>query len=691
MASIDKHLPKSTIRVEKENEIYFKNCKVIASQDKFVSDAIGDAYFTKWTPSTPVFISAQTGAGKNTFVEKVLIENLVPQRKILILSNRIALGRQEKGRIAALMDQIEPRNSGIGSYKKDVERRNGEMLDELEDFGSVTIKSYQGFLARKEVLKEIYDYVILDECHFFLADAKFNKFTFSILEEILNRYPYAIRIYMTATLSDAFVPIMKCELKNRTDESYENPDLESSKILPLKLWGQNWVPWREHYLSDRCGGEYEAYYDYDAVIYELERDYTYLQCRYLKAWMEKPEELQGDPDDVNCDFVEALAETIKKQIQEEHGKKYCEKWLVFVPSTKMGKQLQEMLGEEYAVLVTAEAKKRKKNVADDDDDDATKAYQAICEKKNFSKKVLISTSVLDNGVNIEDPHLKNIAILVFDKVAFLQMLGRKRCEEGESVNLYIREYNKKSLNYRLNGEGGVWEGIKRIAAYKNNKQEIGDEIFENDLIFYYADKSYAGLMYNPFLEEKLICEKYFYEKIMGGKTDEDMNVLTYDYFIGQLKDESNFTTKAKTFEERTIVEQLSWLGLAETFDPKNYVEFEGEEEKVQKKILAREELVRFIETYNIVGSIPEPIAEADELFLEKGIIREQQEAFKERFHKLALKAFGRRPNDKHSNRANSHPTINKILEENDLPYEIVTRSVKKNRTSTAFWLLKYRS
>ena len=166
---MNKRSPKTVLKKEtidkrdEGNEKYFNKCKVIFSQEKYVSEAIKEDYYMKWTPTTPVFISAQTGAGKNTFIEKVLIEKMVPRKtKVLILSNRIALGRQEKGRLAEIMDRIEPRPSGERTYKQDVARRNGEMLDDLEDFGSVMIKSYQGLNASKEIFKKEYDYILLD-------------------------------------------------------------------------------------------------------------------------------------------------------------------------------------------------------------------------------------------------------------------------------------------------------------------------------------------------------------------------------------------------------------------------------------------------------------------------------------------------------------------------------------------------
>ena len=58
------------------------------------------------------------------------------------------------------------------------------------------------------------------------------------------------------------------------------------------------------------------------------------------------------------------------------------KWLIFVSSISVGKELRDLIGREYATLVTAKAKSRdfKKEYKDDD---TKEIYQEICEKKIF--------------------------------------------------------------------------------------------------------------------------------------------------------------------------------------------------------------------------------------------------------------------------------------------------------------------
>jgi len=145
--------------------------------DYYVSDGVGEGY-KLWESHKPVFISAQTGRGKNTFIEDVLIPHVIDlnyqnnvDNKILIISNRIAANTQQKERIK-------------GS-------RVAEVI------------LYQGFFKFKSSNKlEKYKYIVCDECHFFTSDSSFNPSTSLILNEIIHNFHDSIRIYMSSTFTD---------------------------------------------------------------------------------------------------------------------------------------------------------------------------------------------------------------------------------------------------------------------------------------------------------------------------------------------------------------------------------------------------------------------------------------------------------------------------------------------------------
>lgn len=172
-----------------------------------------------WKPDTPVFISAQTGAGKSHFILNELIpyqsnksvlykvESLVlfphantPKyiylnpEAILILSNRLANSTQ---------------------FKKDLCEKLDIHDDSLENtyrFKNIYIYTYQKFIKSiKELPITKIRYVILDEAHFFIEDASFNSDTYHILDTVLKNFIFAVRIYMTATLDNVAKHICEAE------------------------------------------------------------------------------------------------------------------------------------------------------------------------------------------------------------------------------------------------------------------------------------------------------------------------------------------------------------------------------------------------------------------------------------------------------------------------------------------------
>lgn len=120
-------------------------------ENTHLSDYINENEIDSWSSNKPVFISAQTGMGKNFFIQHVLLrklhnenvkyESYQEEGKILLLSNRIALNRQGKLQLANLLVDI----TGDDSYKRQIEKYyTSEGIDKLIiDLGIITVCSYQ--------------------------------------------------------------------------------------------------------------------------------------------------------------------------------------------------------------------------------------------------------------------------------------------------------------------------------------------------------------------------------------------------------------------------------------------------------------------------------------------------------------------------------------------------------------------
>ena len=192
------------------------------SNDKivYVADGIGDHYMIGqkgktscdcWEPSQPVVISAQTGNGKNYFIENVLLQHVRKlnhknrtRHKILIISNRIALRLQTADRL---------NNKHINE--------DGEEIKIYSPNENVDVMSYQSFIKMLDVMRArqgkarggipLYLFVICDEAHYFTSDAMFNPYTDKALLHITRIFDNAIRIYMSATPYECLEHIMRHE------------------------------------------------------------------------------------------------------------------------------------------------------------------------------------------------------------------------------------------------------------------------------------------------------------------------------------------------------------------------------------------------------------------------------------------------------------------------------------------------
>ena len=409
-----------------------------------------------WKPSTPVVISAQTGAGKNHFIQNTLLPKLIEENPeqndlILILSNRIALNRQTKYKFAELLVE----------YKHDA-----KYLTEIRDFYTpegidhiyinfdlVTVCSYHqlykrcirstksvndpNFVASIDINK--FKYIVCDECHFFTSDASFNRETDKILKEIVTQGQNAVRIYLSATPEVAFEAILREEfaaVKEQLDRKIEFITVEMNEIRTT------FHDYETMGINERTASKFikRDVAEKSDRSYELEREKNRLSDEYCLSvafyYMVR------NYDYVVTHFYQQNEELVEL-VQSSVGK-----WIIFTDFDGAGidKSLKEK-GVESIFL-------SRKGI--ESGGERKKAYNYIINSETIDKKVLVTTSVLDNGINITNTPLKNperkilnIAIDSFDRVQFIQMLGRIRFEKNVSIQLYVKKYSIERLQNLL--------------------------------------------------------------------------------------------------------------------------------------------------------------------------------------------------------------------------------------------------
>lgn len=376
---------------------------------RWVSDGLKN-HFKTWTHQRPVLLNAPTGHGKNTFIMKTLIPYAMETgQHVFLFSNRIALNDQQK---KELLNTLK-----IPYVGKDDVLRNTESFSPMCQYApdprgalpTVNVLSYQSawtFLDRIQqpynvplgtLLEHRYQgYAVFDEAHFFLSDALFNAYTQMIFERLLFAFSYFTRIYMTAT-SDNILPIIsQYEINN------DNKFLLTYKNL--RKQGSHCASHGDCNVSNNTNGKLR--------VYEFPQDYT----------------------NYNVTFFSDIKQ-LYDEIKRTSGQK--EKWLFFINSKTRQQDVARNLYTEVSDSL-------KVDCFDSSKKNDPKLWELLING-DIPHDVLLTTSALDNGVNITDPALHHIVLECTDKVSFMQMMGRKRRKDGEKINLYVYSPKKEAV------------------------------------------------------------------------------------------------------------------------------------------------------------------------------------------------------------------------------------------------------
>lgn len=340
------------------------NCEARYISDE---DGIGEGY-KRWWNRTPVIIDAPTGSGKNTFILDVLAPYASSEGKfVLLLCNRSALGQQQKRKLWGRQSKRPIASSD---------------LDRKYCFGNILIFSYQRILTNISDLLAQFNigYVVFDEAHFFLSDARFNSDTDLILASLIGSFCGAARIYMSATPQDARETILEYE----------------QRLLDNQLNDKELCVNAAEYYSHSFDRKPEL------ITYYFSPNYKHCAFHFFNSW-----KMVGD-----C-IVASPAE---------------EKWLIFIQQESEYTKIKEILKGKVDKkdIEFIDAKKK-----------ASPIYEQITRNGKFDARILVSTIVLDNGINFNDSSLKHVVIHSLDEVSTVQMAGRKRRSLDEHVNFYF--------------------------------------------------------------------------------------------------------------------------------------------------------------------------------------------------------------------------------------------------------------
>lgn len=387
-----------------------------------LQEAIGDEYLA-WKPIHPVFIDAPTGFGKSTYIKERIIPHAIKNNKnVLIVSNRIALNVQQKKEI---VDQFFPDDAPTQDFNTKIEQ--------CSIFGSIGLVTYQGllaFLSGKNNLATDFNewfsklgYAVFDEVHFFYSDALFNSLCGSVLKKIPHFFKNAVRIYMTATPWEIIDRIAQVECQERigADANF------------LK-YAKPYVPTAEKSVFYR---DPDVKTTFIFKYYCKEFDYSKYNLHFFGNDLDCPTLPLNHParGTVRSKSLQALIAYMNPLPSPQN------KWLVFVDQKRIGQHLKNALVK----IRRPDGNKIKASFLEAGSNKNTSVWKTLISKTEFHADVLISTSVIENGVNIKDPCIHNIAIFCTERTTFIQELGRKRKTPEETIDLWVWVPSKKQL------------------------------------------------------------------------------------------------------------------------------------------------------------------------------------------------------------------------------------------------------
>lgn len=201
----------------------------------------------------------------------------------------------------------------------------------------------------------------------------------------------------------------------------------------------------------------------------------------------------------------------------------------------------------------------------------------------FDKRILVTTKVLDNGINIKDKKVKHIFSEILDVDSAIQALGRKRrTSEDDTCTFYLKNYSGQAIQGLINTNEYQLEPVMTyrikydefLNKYGQNRKRI-----RNNKIFYTKfsnDKDKNNIAFNEMRLNKYLMDNMIlgdmkegsYKSVMIGligyslpdKVEElEINIEEKDGFLEYLKSiEGKWLYSA---ERKEVVKRFEDIGV----------------------------------------------------------------------------------------------------------------------------------
>ena len=505
-----------------------------------------------WQVGENVLISTPTGLGKTTFVIEVLLRHAIRQGKhVVYYCNRRILNDQFS---VISKERIKKIYSGSGDISAE------EALSHLHIFTYQYMERlkthpnvyYENENTGEKIKLQADDilYYVFDEAHYCISDAIINANTNYWLDSSRrdkDKLKKSICVYLTATpeplylflgQSDFFKAQLEESLYKAITTVFDNRQKLSEQIEKFLTFMEKGI----QTTKSPSGSIQKTIKLPDQKSLQLAlQDGTDAP---LQSWYNQLENMIRARKNVDYNYTDRPDyshlkpvyfheyEDLMHEIEATSG----QKWLIFVDNEKKGKKfLEELVNEgieDVGFLSRYEI---------DHNEESKAVYDDIVTYESYECRILITTSVLDCGINICDPKVKNIVIACDNKTGFLQMLGRKRIEQDEELRLFIKVYDfhiiyhrlryfntllKKLITFSLKNEircmgrknHSSGDGNLYVGAIKQTEQEkLGDVIVGLNQLWYIVESpkrtidSYYGHEIERMAKDQTNIERHFSE------------------------------------------------------------------------------------------------------------------------------------------------------------------------------------
>lgn len=423
--------------------------------------------------------------------------------------------------------------------------------------------------------------------------------------------------------------------KNRI-KKHDNAKLITYQGLQAKINRGESIPHYDYIFADEAhyiisDATFNGYTDVSFEFLTNQHDnvviYSSATMKYLIALLEGLHKVKQDriysiaKDTSYIDGIyfyekEELTELIN-DIQEQNP---SDRIVVFVNSTKRQDELHAIYGDRAYYMRSATRARGK----------LPKYIENDCINENtFDKQLLITTKVLDNGIDLKDISIKHIFCEIVDLESAVQAIGRKRSiSENDHCNIYIADYDKER---EILG-GFLSECRKHLDLYREYKEDPEQFIRSN-----------------PDSRNTIRFNKIFYSELSNsGNGTLKANMIVYLKYL---------------FDEATLTKMLAKTKNAYKNVLLDYMgdEYRAKVKELEHIVIAKDNFTNFMET--IKG---------------KKLFKEDQKTLKQKFTELlGLK-------DKHM----GLHTMNGKLQDCNYPYTI-TSAKEYKRQPKANYLKKY--